>query len=230
VFTPVTSSTVTSSWTTFRQESESVAARSMSSTLVSPRSTGTQRPLSYPLQREQEPDWYCSLHFHQYSLGCKQARRDDLESLAYVLMYFLRGSLPWQGLEAATKKQKYDRIMEKKMTTPSDLCRGFPNGFAIFLSYIQALRFDDKPNYSYSRKLFRDLFAREGASRITVLGLARVEQEGERLFRGKTLLSPGAVTACEMMIPDRGPVYPWTRNWSNLMESTVNQSLWSTEK
>jgi len=103
---------------------------------------------------------YTSINTH---LGVEQARRDDLESLAYVLMYFLRGSLPWQGLKAATKKQKYDRIMEKKMTTPSDLlCRGFPNEFAIFLNYTRALRFDDKPDYSYLRKLFRDLFVREG--------------------------------------------------------------------
>lgn len=78
-------------------------------------------------------------------------------------MYFLRGSLPWQGLKAATKKQKYDRIMEKKMTTPTEyLVRGFPNEFAIFLNYCRSLRFDDKPDYSYLRKLFRDLFVREG--------------------------------------------------------------------
>jgi casein kinase I homolog HRR25 len=53
--------------------------------------------------------------------------------------------------------------MEKKMTTPTDLlCRGFPNEFGIFLNYCRALRFDDKPDYSYLRKLFRDLFVREG--------------------------------------------------------------------
>ncbi len=86
-----------------------------------------------------------------------------MESLGYVLMYFLRGSLPWQGLKAATKKQKYDRIMEKKMTTPTEfLCRGFSNEFAIYLNYCRSLRFDDKPDYSYLRKLFRDLFIREG--------------------------------------------------------------------
>lgn len=86
-----------------------------------------------------------------------------MESLGYVMLYFCRGSLPWQGLKAATKKQKYDRIMEKKMTTPTEvLCRGFPNEFAIYLNYTRSLRFDDKPDYSYLRKIFRDLFVREG--------------------------------------------------------------------
>ena len=92
----------------------------------------------------------------------EQSRRDDLESLGYVLMYFCRGSLPWQGLKAVTKKQKYDRIMEKKMTTPTEvLCKGFPQEFAIYLNYSRTLRFDDKPDYTYLRKLFRDLFVRE---------------------------------------------------------------------
>lgn len=103
---------------------------------------------------------YASINTH---LGVEQSRRDDLESLGYVLMYFCRGSLPWQGLKAATKKQKYDRIMEKKMTTPTEiLCRGYPNEFAIYLNYTRSLRFDDKPDYNYLRKLFRDLFIREG--------------------------------------------------------------------
>lgn len=65
------------------------------------------------------------------SLSCvlskEQSRRDDLESLGYVLMYFNLGSLPWQGLKAATKRQKYERISEKKMSTPIEvLCKGYP--------------------------------------------------------------------------------------------------------
>ncbi len=94
--------------------------------------------------------------------NAEQSRRDDLEALGYVLIYFCRGSLPWQGLKAATKKQKYDRIMEKKMTTSVDLlCKGFPQEFALYLNYTRDLKFEDMPDYTYLRKLFKDLFDRE---------------------------------------------------------------------
>jgi len=103
---------------------------------------------------------YASINTH---CGIEQSRRDDLESLGYVLMYFNRGSLPWSGLKAATKKQKYEKIMEKKISTPIDvLCRGYPQEFATFLNYTRGLRFEDKPDYSYLRKLFSAIVAKEG--------------------------------------------------------------------
>ncbi|KAG4961467.1 hypothetical protein AAZX31_13G329500 [Glycine max] len=103
---------------------------------------------------------YASMNTH---LGIEQSRRDDLESLGFVLMYFLRGSLPWQGLKAGTKKQKYERISEKKVSTSIEsLCRSYPSEFASYFHYCRSLQFDDKPDYAYLKRLFRDLFIREG--------------------------------------------------------------------
>lgn len=103
---------------------------------------------------------YASINTH---LGIEQCRRDDLESLGFVLMYFNRGSLPWQGLRAATKKQKYQKISDRKVSTPiNELCKNYPPEFATYLRYCRSLRFDDRPDYAYLRNLFRDLYLREG--------------------------------------------------------------------
>jgi len=99
---------------------------------------------------------YASVNAH---MGIEQSRRDDMEALGYVLMYFNRSCLPWQGLKAATKKQKYEKISEKKMSVAVDvLCKGYPAEFAMYINYCRGLRFEEAPDYMYLRQLFRILF------------------------------------------------------------------------
>mmetsp|Transcript_64575 Transcript_64575/g.154283 ORF Transcript_64575/g.154283 Transcript_64575/m.154283 type:complete len:463 (+) Transcript_64575:174-1562(+) len=103
---------------------------------------------------------YAAINAH---LGIEQSRRDDLEAIGYVLMYFNRGQLPWQGIKASTKEEKYSKIMESKMSTPIEtLCKGFPSVFQSYLNYCRALRFEDRPDYAYLRRLFKDTLMREG--------------------------------------------------------------------
>ncbi|XP_051682856.1 casein kinase I [Oryctolagus cuniculus] len=91
--------------------------------------------------------------------GIEQSRRDDLEALGYILIYFNRGSLPWQGVKAMARKQGLKMTCEKKMATPVEvLCEGFPQEFATYLNYCRGLQFDETPDYTYLRQLFRNLF------------------------------------------------------------------------
>ena len=87
--------------------------------------------------------------------GLTQSRRDDLEAVGYVLLYFLRGKLPWQGLHVKNKEDRYHKIMEiKKETTPFKLCKGFPKEFEEYVEYTRNLRYEQDPDYEYLKNLF----------------------------------------------------------------------------
>ena len=78
-----------------------------------------------------------------------QSRRDDLESIGYVLIYFLKGRLPWQGIKAKEKEERYRKILEKKMEiSAEDLCEGFPREFANYINYTRRLKYDEDPDYN----------------------------------------------------------------------------------
>lgn len=94
---------------------------------------------------------YASLNTH---LGIRQGRRDDLEAIVYVLIYFLKSELPWQGIKAKTKSEKKEKIKnKKKRISINKLCEGLPMEFFHIVDYVKNLQFEDKPNYDYIRRM-----------------------------------------------------------------------------
>ena len=90
--------------------------------------------------------------------GCEQSRRDDLESVCYILLYFLRGSLPWQGIKINNKEDRYKKICErKKGISIKELCSGLPNEFEMLLTYIRNLEFTQVPDYIYLKNLLKNI-------------------------------------------------------------------------
>ena len=86
--------------------------------------------------------------------GYEQSRRDDLESIGYIIMYFLRGRLPWQGLKANILENKIEKILNKKKEISTTfLCKDFPEEFELFINYIKNLDFTEVPDYEYLKNL-----------------------------------------------------------------------------
>lgn len=90
-----------------------------------------------------------------------QSPRDDLEALGYMLVYFRKGRLPWQGLKSVTGEAKYLHVLEMKQEiSVEELCADLPPEFARYMHYVRQLQEDERPDYRHLRKLFNDLFKR----------------------------------------------------------------------
>jgi serine/threonine protein kinase len=96
---------------------------------------------------------YASINIH---LGIEPSRRDDLESMGYVLVYLAKGRLPWQGLQKKRKGSSIDEIKDKKMsTTTEELCTGLPSCFKELIDYAKALKFEEEPDYDRMRSMIK---------------------------------------------------------------------------
>jgi casein kinase I homolog HRR25 len=97
---------------------------------------------------------YWSINAHS---SITLSRRDDLESLAYITIYLLHGSLPWQHIKA-----KYACKTKKMAALDKKSHLNLPSAFSSFLNYAHALEFSELPDYHYIRQLFQDCFTQEG--------------------------------------------------------------------
>ena len=98
---------------------------------------------------------YCGRNAHR---GYEQGRRDDIESIGYVLMYFLLGILPWQGLKVKKNEDQFERIALKKYSTSfKELTEGQPEEFLLYFKHCDNLNFEDQPNYVYLIGLFQSI-------------------------------------------------------------------------
>lgn len=102
---------------------------------------------------------FASLNFLR---GCRYSRRDDIEALAYVLIYLTKGSLPWDVRAKTGDELKGEVLRRKSAVSPDELCHGLPREFAQFLQAARALQFDEKPDYTGYKRMFRDLFTASG--------------------------------------------------------------------
>ena len=103
---------------------------------------------------------YISMNCHE---GLEVSRRDDLESLAYMMIHFVIGELPWMGIKAKSLGEKYKRVYEKKQeTVPDEITKILPDEMKSFLKHILELEFEQKPNYDYLSGLIKSLKSKYG--------------------------------------------------------------------
>ena len=105
---------------------------------------------------------YVSLFTHY---GIEQSRRDDIEGIAYNLIYLVKGRLPWQGVKTKNKKEKHKKIMESKLQiSPEKLCEGLSGEFVSLLKYARELEFEEKPDYKRFKLMFKNRITMNGGS------------------------------------------------------------------
>ena len=124
----------------------------------------TNQHIPYKERRQKKEDdkyegKFASINAH---LGLEQSRRDDLMSIGYLLIYLLKGALPWEGINESDKdkdKKKINELLvQKKIQMPNDiLCSGLPNEFLHYLNYCKNLKFEERPDYEFLKGLFGKL-------------------------------------------------------------------------
>jgi serine/threonine protein kinase len=99
---------------------------------------------------------YASIAAHKHF---EQGRKDDMEAIGYLLVYFFKGKLPWMGIKHKDKKERYKLVGDKKESiSEEDLCKDMPKEFCVYLKYVRNMDFDEKPHYSALKRMFVNLY------------------------------------------------------------------------
>ena len=130
---------------------------------------------------------FCSINALR---GVEQSRKDDLESLSYLIVYFFKGALPWQGLKIDSKNSKFKKINRmKKETKVEDLCFGLPETILEFCKYIKNLTFTENPDYDYMKNLFIKTLEKNGLKNDYIFSWIKENDENIVLPLPKTIRS-----------------------------------------
>lgn len=178
---------------------------------------------------------YCACNAHR---GYEQSRRDDLESIGFLLIYFIKGVLPWQGIQGKDQRTKTRKIGEKKIATSLEsLAEGLPSAFLSYLTYCRELTFNQDPDYEYLRELFRTVAKEYGFTCGTSSGIPPLSNVvssrpsiaadfSPRSTGGSTnnFRSPSTSPSPRMKRgggPPRNPLVPASRHNSNVLHAAI---------
>ena len=124
--------------------------------------------------------------------GNQQSRRDDMESLGYTILFFMKGKLPWQNLNKYFKgKDLYFKTYAMKKFMPIEkLCKGLPTEMEDYFKYIKTMKFQEEPNYDYLRNLFKSILKKNGCENLENINFSWVSEfqwEQSKLKKKRTL-------------------------------------------
>ena len=96
-------------------------------------------------------------------LGIEQSRRDDIESIGYILLYFFKKNLPWMNVKGKNEKEKFKKVLDIKINCKlDDICQGIPKEIGLIIQYARDLKFDEKPDYNLIQRLIKNIADKNG--------------------------------------------------------------------
>ena len=126
------------------------------------------------------------------------SRRDDMESIGYLFIYLLKGSLPWQGLKIKQKSEKFSKIREIKMTIGSDkLCEGLPDEFREYIDLVKNLEFEEEPDYDRYTNIFNELFKKKEYTKDYLYDWVGEKKNNLKIFKETSMFRVDEISKIE---------------------------------